>query len=209
MAAPKYSEQLAELVSEIISETKRPEKEEDIVRRIKNVTLQKHRKARFWRDIETVDLDLTVEGRNRTIDLTILPPHRDILQVAIQGFGELKKLDISAALSAIAKNTPNCWYQLGHALHIQCNKAHGSILVAILAKPIVEEAKYNSWLAREHPYAIIDEVSAFIFGDSGQVDKQAMRQNRVLTIHDPEIMREQMLTDHDDLLGSQVILDTE
>ena len=64
-------------------------------------------------------------------------------------------------------------------------------------------------MAREHPYAIIDEVSATVFGDSGQTDKQALRRNRVLTIHDPEIMREQMLTDHDDLLGSQVILDTE
>ena len=163
MASVKYSEQLAGLVQEVISETKRVDKEEDIVRKIKNVTMQKHRMARFWRDIEVIDIDLTVEGRKRSIDVnTVLPPHRDILQVAVKGHGVLEKLDVSAALSAIAKNKQNCWYQLGHALHINCAKLHGSLLIAILAKPVLDNEKFYSWMVAEHYYAILDEVSGMI-----------------------------------------------
>lgn len=199
------SAQLRELVSTIARVSKHPELMDDIIFYTKTVVLNKHRMERFWRDVEVVEWEGTNSLTSRTLDLTSIPRHRDVLQIAIPGGMPLKKLDLDDVLPNVAKGSINCWYVLGHNLHVRTAAPHTKLLIALLGKPDVRDDTFYSWIAEEYGPSIVEEVSSIIYGTCGQMEKQKLFSDRVRDIHTPELLREELLTDDSAILTSETI----
>lgn len=199
------STQLQELVSATVRLSKHPELIDDIIFHTKTVVLNKHRMERFWRDVEVVEWEGTNSLTSRTVDLTSIPRHRDVLQIAIPGSLPLKKLDLDDVLPNVAKGSINCWYVLGHNLHIRTATPHTKLLLALLGKPDVKDETFYSWIAEEYGASIVEEVCSIIFGSCGQMEKQQLYSGRVRTIHNPELLREELLTADSAILTSETI----
>lgn len=206
MAFRELSPQLEELVQGCVELSKHPERRDDIIRHTKTVVLGKHRMERFWRDVEVIQWEATSSVTSRTVDLTTIPKHRDILQIGVPGIIKpLEKLGIDAILPGVSRGKTNCWYVLGHALHVKTAAPHNELLIAMLGKPDVTDTKFYSWIAETYGNGIVEEVASIIFGECGQTDKQRLYADRVAQLHNPEIMREELLSADSSILNSGAI----
>lgn len=205
MAPRELSDQLEELTQSCVQFTKHPERRDDITNYIKRVALQKHRMERFWRDVEILDWEATASATSRTIDLSDIPRHRDILQIGVPKFGMLTKIPLDEVLASVTRGKTNCWYQLGRALHVKTAAPHTNLLIAMLGKPDTSDSKFYSWIAEVYEAAIIEEVGSLIFGESGQADKAKIYGDRVITLHNPQILREELLSENAAILSAAVI----
>jgi len=210
LAIEKLSSQLQELVLEIQSQTKQPALIDDIIRYTQSVISTMHRLDNFWRDIDVFAWEATSgPAYARSIDLadSAFPKHRQILAVSAKGGTKpLTKVSVQDALQAVARNRQNCWYQLGSKLHVKTTWEHNELIIALLSKPDFSDlSKFHSWIAEEHPHLVIDAVSAMIYADTGQSDKQSAATTRVELLHKPELFREQLYNTEMEILTSDVL----
>lgn len=202
------SPQLKEIVDTVVTACKCPHLLEDVIRYVKQEAIRMHKIDRFFRDVQIVELERTSAEYSFVFDTASvdIPKYRDILGVAVPGYKPLAKMATADALHNLARNTQDCWYLLGTALHIRSRVATNKLLVAILAaNELRDESKFYSWIAAEHPYALVDSAARWLYTDMGLADKARAADSRTTTVHDPEILREQLLGADVDIFSGAVI----
>lgn len=164
-----------ELQDKVIEVTNRPELVAETRSAIMSATLKMHGLDDFWRD--------RVEGQLNT------PTPAYQQQFSLSGnFPQLKKVAYirpydGATQRAGKKLTPtnptdvfccdgtdktNMWWLNGDSVVIKTAQKVNSFLFGYFRRPIVTPiAQYDSWMATQHPWAIIDEAAATIFASIG------------------------------------------
>lgn len=168
----------AELCSDVYTITNRPDLVSETKLAVKAATLKAHQLDFFWKDIEETGVSFSTEDYVQALEYrTLLPRYRALKYI--------RKSDVNgtpgALLSVItpamvldrygADRTDVC-YAAGEVIQIKSSTLLQYILFGCYLNPDITEASYSSWIALDHPYAIIYEAAASIFKMIGQ-DEQA------------------------------------
>ncbi len=78
-----------------------------------------------------------------------------------------------AALDQFGRNQENVCYVAGNAIQIRASTEFQYIFLGRYDNPDITEAGYNSWIALDHPYAIVFEAAATVFKAIGDTEKFA------------------------------------
>lgn len=178
-----------ELYEEVIKVTKRPELEAETILAIKRATLLLHSSDNYARDLIIGSYTLPVAGYAASIELNQFPRLRTFSWVREKTLtgntGEeimLDPLDSDMIFDEYLVEKTNYFYVAGAVLNVKCSNVLSAIDYAYFALPSTVYETYNSWIAEQYPYAIVDEAASSIFKLIGKDDeasryKEASREN--------------------------------
>jgi hypothetical protein len=146
-----------ELVTEVKLWAKAPHMDGGIRSAIRVVTLKAHRKAKFWRDLKTVNVTgLTSDFVQQLDILTYFPNFRQL-----QSVEGCNLVEIGDLLDEFGAAKVNIALMAGTSLNIKRDTPIGSVVVSYWADPIVApEESYSSWIAATQPDLIIAAAAA-------------------------------------------------
>lgn len=169
----------AELVSDVITLTKRPDLVDDTKLAVKVATLKMHQMDFLYKDIYETGISFSSESYVQQLDYkTLLPRFRslkylrkaDSTGVAGAFFGVLTPAEV---IDAYGIERADICYAAGSIIQIKSSTSFQYAILGAYLNPDITEAGYNSWIAQDHPYAIVYEAAITIFKTIGY-DEQAV-----------------------------------
>lgn len=173
----------ASLVDNVITLTKRPDLADATALAVRAATLKAHHSDFFYKDLfesgiqfTTAEIlqsmpiyDLIPRFRSikyiRKVDATTIPP---------TPMQFLDYISPENALDSYKCQQFNVYYIAGTVIQIRCIAAEDNFLFGCYLHPTAtNDANYNSWIANEHPFAIIYEAVAIIFKTVGYDEQVA------------------------------------
>ena len=166
----------AELVADVKVMTNRPDLDADIKQAVKAATLKMHRLDYFPRDLVETGIQWTTPDYLQSLDYKTLFP-------LWRGFKYLRKYDATTTPGTAGKfftflspekvvdgygiDRIDICYLAGASINIRSGTQDQYMLIGYYANPDVAESTYDSWIARDHPYAIEFEAKRQIFQNIG------------------------------------------
>lgn len=166
----------SELVADVIGITKRPDLEDDVKRAIRVATLKAHHSDFYPRDLHESGIEWAVPAYIQSLEYrTVLPRFRALKF--------LRKYDTAAGdfftvltpeqiLDDYGIERTNICYLSGEMLEIKSSTIDEHMIVGYYRHPVTTENGYTSWIALDHPDAIMYEAASKIFKQIG-FDEQA------------------------------------
>lgn len=167
----------AEIVADVYTMTNRPDLVNETKLAVKVATLKAHQSDFYPKDIYETGITWADPDYIQSIDYrTLIPRWR--------AFKYLRKYADDAAGAFITLLTPeqtldrysinreDICYLAGESLEIRSSTADEFMILGCYINPILEENSYSSWIALDHPYAIVYEAARSIFKQVGW-DEQA------------------------------------
>ena len=170
---------LAELISEVYTITGRPDRVAETASAIKSATLKAHQSDFFYKDIFETGVAFDSSAYVQQLDYrTLLPLWRAVKY--------LRKYDNTAAtpgnflnlivpelvLDRYMVEKTNIYYIAGAYLNIRSETEEQYYLLGCYLNPDITTVGYNSWIALDHPYAIVYDAAATVFKAIGK-DEEA------------------------------------
>jgi hypothetical protein len=171
--------QLSDLVTEVYGLTSRPDKATETVAAVRAATLKAHQRDFYPKDLVEVPLQFDSSAYQQTLQYrTLIPRWR--------AFKHLRKWDVDSStpkdfltyigieesMDEYKRNREDVVYLAGNNLQVRSGTQERYYLLGYYEHPDVTIAGYKSWVALEHPYAIIYEAARVIFKTIG-FDEQA------------------------------------
>lgn len=168
----------AELCADVYIITNRPDLVNETKLAVKAATLKAHQCDFFWKDLEETGVSFSTEDYVQSLEYrTLLPRYRSLKYIrktdSVGTPGAL--LDVitpAMVLDRYGYDRTDVCYTAGEVIQIKSSTLLQYILLGCYLNPDVTEVGYNSWIALDHPYAIIYEAAASIYKMIGQ-DEQA------------------------------------
>lgn len=167
----------AELVADVYTLTNRPDLVNETKLAVKAATLKAHQSDFFPKDIHEAGITWPTPEYIQSIEYRILIPRwrafkylRKYQGSTAAGFFTL--LTPEQTLDRYSLNKENICYIAGEMLEIRSNTQDQYMILACYVNPVTEETTFNSWIAIDHPYAIVYEAVRTIFKLTG-FDEQA------------------------------------
>lgn len=172
---------LNELQQNVYALTNRPDLVAETLTAIKAATLRAHHSDFYFRDLYEVPLIFDTSDFQQSLDYsTLIPRYRAIKY--------LRKYDATTDTpgdfftKVLPEQVIDGWnihredifYVAGALIQIRSSTEFQHALAAFYLHPDITEASYDSWIAREHPFAIIYDATATIFKTIGY-DEQYSR----------------------------------
>ncbi len=167
----------SELVSDVYILTNRPDLVVETALAVKAATLKAHQSDFFPKDLYEVGIQWNPVAFIQSLDYrTIVPRWR--------AFKYLRKYSNSLAgdfftlltpeqtLDRYSINRENICYLAGEALEIRSSTEDDYMILSCYVNPITEQNTFTSWIALDHPYAIVYEAARTVFKQIGW-DEQA------------------------------------
>lgn len=161
---------LAELIAEVYTITGRPDLVAETSSAVRKATLKMHTVDFFYRDLQETILAFSTAAYKQQLDLSAnLTTYRAIKyvrewnQVATGKELFLEKVEPDAIIDEYRRECADIWYVAGHMLNIKCSKLLSYCTVGYYQRPDISTNLYNSWIAVEMPFAIIEEAAVNIF----------------------------------------------
>lgn len=172
----------AELVSDVYVLTNRPYLVDETKLAVKMATLKAHQSDYYPKDLHEVGISWSEPAYIQSIEYRTLLPRwrafkylRKYYNDAPAGFFTL--LTPEMTLDRYGCNKENVCYIAGEMLEIRSDTQDSNMILGCYLNPITDENTYTSWIALDHPYAIIFEAARIIFRQVGSVDESnSMRQ---------------------------------
>lgn len=179
-----------DVFSAVISETRHPELYEETKSGIQEATLKLHKLDEFAKDETNKMLTfVTAKVHQMSVPLSGIPFLRKLNGIGIEGMAKpLTRLKTSDIFLMAQRN--NCWMQVGTKITVKAAIPFNEFWVSYLANPDVRPESYDSWIAREHKFAIRDEVCKKIFMLVGDNQKSSYYASQVQNVHSLEILKE-------------------
>jgi len=170
---------LAELQAEVYLLTNRPDMVAQTSAAIRSATLKTHQLDYFYKDIFETGITFTVPEYLQQLEYRTLVPRW-------RAFKYLRKSDASNYSDGqfftiipipefvedqYAVNQPDVCYVAGDLLQIRSSTKLRTAILGCYLNPNITPAGYKSWVALDHPYAIIFEAAASIFKQTGDTDQ--------------------------------------
>lgn len=166
----------AELVSDVYTLTNRPYLVEETKLAVKMATLKAHQSDYYPKDLFEVGLAWTEPAFIQSIEYRTLIPRwrafKYLRKYAGSSLGEFfKLLTPEETLDGYGINRENICYLASEMLEIRSNTQDTNMIIGCYLNPITTEQGFTSWIALDHPYAIVFEAARIIFRQVGAVDE--------------------------------------
>lgn len=178
----------SELFAEVVTVTNRPELLDDIKVGLRRSTLKMHG-LEFWKfDLQQKYVSISPQSYNFQISIAdnfpnwrqwcfikgFNPTGYDSLLNTYTGswLQDFNPADANRLINSYGKQFSDVYYTAGKDCNFRSSIPLQMILVGYYSRPVITpEIQYDSWIAREYPYAIIDDACKGIFKAIGMDDK--------------------------------------
>lgn len=171
---------LAELIQEVYNLTNRPGLVAETLTAVRSATLKLHQLDYFYKDILEVGIEFNPTG------FVVSANYRDLIP-RWRALKYLRKTDSTgieqgllyniivpeSVLDQYGVNQENVCYVAGTYLHVRSSTTLQYAILGCYQNPDITELGFNSWIAVDHPYAIVFEAAALIFKMIGDTEKFA------------------------------------
>lgn len=167
-----------ELLNDVITLTNRPDLLAESKLAVKAATLKLHQSDFFFRDLTEEGIKFSAPGYNQQLEYrTLFPRFRSIkyLRKTDQAGASgdfFKLLTPAEVLDVYGIELTDICYAAGELIQIKSSTSLEYALLGCYLTPDITEAGFNSWIALDHPYAIVYEAAVTLFKAIGY-DEQA------------------------------------
>jgi len=179
---------LAELIQEVYGITGRPDRVAETLSAIKAATLKAHQSDYYWKDILEAGAAFPTAEYLQTWDYrTTLPFWRSAkyfrkydqtTNPATPG-KLLTKVVTENVFDDYSIEKKDIWYAAGGFIQLRSSTKEDTYLFGAYMNPNVTDSGYNSWIALDHPYAIVFDAAATVFKAIGKDEEAASYRNMV------------------------------
>lgn len=171
---------LSELIQEVYTLTNRPDLVGLTLTAVRAATLKMHQSDYYYKDIVETGISFSSAEYLQQIEYrTILPRWRALKYIRktdVTGTEQGKILDLvqpETVLDSYNLNRSDVCYVAGSVVQIRSSTQLQYALLGCYLNPDITEATYNSWVALDHPYAIVYEAASAVFKAIGDTDQFA------------------------------------
>lgn len=169
---------LTELQAEVILLTNRPDLVAETLSAIRKATMKMHSIDYFSRDVQEVVLAPATPGFVIQLDLVINAPRFRAVSYLVDNSATtavnrkaFTEIEPRGLFDEYGTERLNVWYLAGQVLNLKSSTTVSGLLFGYYALPIITpDISYNSWIATEQPYAIVEEAAASIFKMIGNAE---------------------------------------
>jgi hypothetical protein len=173
-----------ELCNEVYTLTNRPDLIAETKVAVKAATLKMHQSDYYYKDLYEFGVSFPTSEYVQSLEYKFVLPNwralkyirkTDVVGSDTDSF--LTVLTPEETVDSYGMNKNDICYVAGQVIQIRSSTQLQYIFVGCYTNPTLVEASYNSWIASDHPYAIVYDAVATIFKMTG-FDEQAtlMRQ---------------------------------
>lgn len=180
---------LAEIQAEVYSLTNRPDLVGDTLVAIRAATLKMHHTDFYYKDLCEAVLTLQSAEYVNSFETSLLANYRSMAfirawyptginlqtgQTTGKAGVKLTPIDFNSVLDSYGRDKQDVYYIAGKSVNLKLTTALATFLVSWYKHPNIVTASFSSWIAEEHPYAIVYDAAATVFKGIGY-DEQAVR----------------------------------
>ena len=167
----------SELVADVYVITNRPDLVAETKLAVRMATLKAHQSDFYPKDLYETGINWTDPDYIQSLDYRTLVPRwrafKYLRKYSNNVPGEFFSiLTPEQTLDRYSINKDNICYIAGEMLEIRSSTADSYMILACYLNPITDENTFSSWIALDHPYAIVYEAARTIFKQIGW-DEQA------------------------------------
>lgn len=166
---------LTELQTEVYAITNRPDLADRTLSAIRAATLKIHQADYFYKDLRETGISFLTSDFLQQFDYrTVFPLWRSLSYLRRTDINYFDNGQIYEVVTPghvvddYALNRTNVCYVAGAVLQVRSSEAFQYALLGYYANPDITLAGYSSWVALDHPFAIIYQAAANIFKSIGK-----------------------------------------
>lgn len=174
-----------DLCDEVYTLTNRPDLIAETKLAVKAATLKLHQLDLYYKDIYETGISFSTSDYVQALEYrNVIPRYRQLKYIRkadASGTPDKFLEVITPALILDKYNTvrEDVCYAAGELIQIKSSTSLQYILFGCYVNPDITETGYNSWIALDHPYAIIFEAAATVYKAIGQDDQSTTFRNLV------------------------------
>ena len=175
---------LAELIAEVYTITGRPDRVAETLSAVKSATLKLHQSDYYYKDMFESGVAFDSASFVQNLDYrALLPRWRAIKYLrkydAASGTPgkELELIVPENVFDAYTVQKQDIYYVAGAYIQINSSTEDQYYILGCYLNPDITQTGYNSWIALDHPYAIIFDAAGSVFKAIGKDDEAAMYKN--------------------------------
>jgi hypothetical protein len=171
---------LTELRQEVYNLTNRPSLVAETLTAIRSATLKLHQLDYFYKDIVEQGVSFTSASYVQQIDYrSLFTRWRALKYIRKTDFTGTEQGPIftiitpESVLDQFGRNQDNVCYVAGAVINVRSETQLQYCIVGYYVNPDITESGFNSWIAQDHPYAIVFDAAATVFKAIGDTEKFA------------------------------------
>ena len=171
---------LTELISEVYTITNRPDLVSQTLTAVRSATLKLHQSDYYYKDLREQGVSfLSAEYVQQIEYRTLFPKWRALKYIRktdITGTEQGKFLEVvtpESVLDDYKTNRSDVCYVAGEVVQIRSSTQVQYSIVGRYDNPDITQSGYESWIALDHPYAIVFEAASLVFKMIGDTDQFA------------------------------------
>ena len=170
----------SELCAEVYTITGRPDRVAETESAVKSATLKAHQSDYYYKDIFETGVTFSSSGFVQNLDYRLLIPRWRAVKYLrkYDAVGQTPGRPLSLVVPenvfdnySIQKQ--DIFYVAGAFLQINSSTEEANYLLGCYIHPDINKATYTSWVALDHPYAIIFDAAATVFKAIGKDEEAA------------------------------------
>lgn len=173
---------LAELTAEVYTITGRSDRTAETLTAIKAATLKAHQSDFYYKDIFETGVAFDTSDYTQSLDYrTLIPLWRAVkylrkYDITTTPYTPGRILDLLVPENIMDRyqvQKTDIYYVAGSYLNINSSTKEQVYLLGCYLNPDITVDGYNSWIADDHPYAIIFDAAATVFKAIGKDEEAA------------------------------------
>lgn len=172
---------LAELIAEVYTITGRPDRVAETLSAVKSATLKAHQKDFYYKDLFEAGIVFTTAEYVQNLDYrSLLPRWRAVkyLRKYDNTSGDpgafLTLITPGEVLDDYSAQRQDIFYVAGQYVQINSSTEEQYYLLGAYLNPDITDTGYSSWIALDHPYAIVYEAVVTVMKAIGEDDKASI-----------------------------------
>ena len=166
---------LTSLIADVYSVTGRPDLEAETKLAVKAATLKAHQSDYYFKDLLETGIQFATAEYLQDADLRVIIPNFRNIRYArrydTSGTGKDAEfytiLTPGELLDSYGNDKSNVAYMAGTVLKIKSRVKLDHLLIGVYVSPAITDDTYSSWVATDHPYAVIFEAARLVFKQIG------------------------------------------
>ena len=171
---------LTELIAEVYTITNRPDLVGQTLTAVRSATLKLHQSDYYYKDLRETGVSFVSALYVQQLEYRPLFPKWRALKyvrktdVAGTDTGAFLELVVPEnVLDSYKQNRNDICYVAGEVIQIRSSTQVQYIILGRYDNPDITQAGYDSWIALDHPYAIVFEAASTVFKMIGDTDQFA------------------------------------
>lgn len=171
---------LSELIQEVYYITNRPDLVTQTSSAVRAATLKLHQLDYFWKDIYETGVLFTPAAYVQQLDYRLLIPTwraaKYLRKTDVTGTEQgafLTLIPPESVLDDYSINREDIYYAAGTVLQIRSSTLLEYAILGCYKNPVITTVGYNSWMADDHPFAIVYTAAETIFKSIGKTEEFA------------------------------------